>query len=86
MQKISTAMIRGSSRIFASPERDKFRQRLWLAGLLLYGLVAGIDFAHHLIGDLPTGDQIIEFSEVAVAFSAALFWPIDVVAMSLLAV
>jgi len=53
---------------------------------LLYGLVAGIDFAHHLIGDLRTGDQIIEFSEVAVAFSAALFWPIDVIAMSLLAV
>jgi hypothetical protein len=61
------------------------RQRLWLAGLLLYGLAAGIDFAHHLIGDLRTGDQMIEFSEVAVAFSAALFWPVDVAAMSLLA-
>ena len=86
MQKISTAMIRGSSRIFASPERNTIGQRLWLAGLLLYGLGTGIDFAYHLIGDLRTGDQMIEFSEVAVAFSAALFWPIDVIAMSLLAV
>jgi hypothetical protein len=53
--------------------------------IVLYGLAAGIDFAYHLIGDLRTRDEIIEFSEVAVAFSAALFWPIDVIAMSLLA-
>jgi hypothetical protein len=86
LQKISTAMIHGNSRIFASRERSLIRHRLWLAGLLLYGLAAGIDFADHLIDDLRTGDQIIEFSDVAVAFSAALFWPLDVIAMSLLAV
>jgi len=61
------------------------RQRAWLAGLLLYGLGAGIDFAYHLVNDLRTGDQAIEFSEVAVALSAALFWPVDVIAMTLLA-
>jgi hypothetical protein len=61
------------------------RNRAWLAGLLLYGLGAGVDFAYHLLNDLRTGDQAIEFSEVAVAFSAALFWPVDVVTKTLLA-
>jgi hypothetical protein len=56
-----------------------------LAVLLLYGLAAGADFAYHLVEDLHTGNQAIEVSEVAVAFSAALFWPIDLIAMSLLA-
>jgi hypothetical protein len=61
------------------------RHRAWLVGLLLYGLVAGIDFAYHLNGDLRSGDETIQISEVAVAFSAGLFWPIDVVAIALLA-
>ena len=60
------------------------RRRAWLIGLLLYGLGAGIDFAYHLIDDLR-GDGAIEFSDVAVAFSAGLFWPVDMVAMTLLA-
>jgi hypothetical protein len=41
--------------------------------------------AYHLIEDLRTGDEKIEFSEVAVAFSAGLFWPVDIIAMALLA-
>ena len=61
------------------------RRRVWLAGLSFYGLAAGADLAYHLIDDLYTGDQVIAFSEVAVAFSAALFWPVDIVAMALLA-
>ena len=61
------------------------RRRAWLIALLLYGLGAGIDFANHLIDDLRSGDEAIEFSEVAVAFSAGLFWPVDIVAMALLA-
>jgi hypothetical protein len=61
------------------------RRRAWLVGLCLYGLGAGIDLAYHLIDDLRSGNQTIEFSEFAVAFSAALFWPIDIVAMALLA-
>jgi hypothetical protein len=56
-----------------------------LAALLLYGLAAGGDFAYHLIDDLRTGNQAIEVSEVAVGFSAALFWPVDLIAMALLA-
>jgi hypothetical protein len=61
------------------------RRPAWLIGLLLYALGAGIDFAHHLIDALRSGDEVIEFSDVAVAFSAALFWPIDIVATALLA-
>lgn len=61
------------------------RSRAWLVALLLYALGAGADFAYHLIDDLRSGDEAIEFSEVAVAFSAGLFWPIDLVAMALLA-
>jgi hypothetical protein len=52
---------------------------------VLYGLAAGGDFAYHLIEDLHTGNQAIEFSEIAVAFSAAVFWPVDLIAMVLLA-
>lgn len=52
--------------------------------LLLYGLGVGADFTYHLLDDLRTGDRVIEASEVAVAFSAALFWPVDLVAMALL--
>jgi hypothetical protein len=61
------------------------RRRVWLVGLLLYGFGAGVDFAYHLFDDLRTGDQAIEFSEVAVAFSGALFWPIDLITITLLA-
>jgi hypothetical protein len=77
--------IRGNSRMFGFSDRNMIRRRVWLAGLLLYGLGAGVDFACHLLNDLRTGDQAIEFSEVAIAFSAALFWPVDVIAMTLLA-
>lgn len=58
---------------------------MWLAALVLYGVAAGGDFAYHLIEDLHTGNQAIEFSEVLVAFSAAVFWPVDLIAMALLA-
>ena len=61
------------------------RRRAWLVGLCLYALGIAADLAYQLIEDLRSGDQVIEFSELAVAFSAALFWPIDIVAMALLA-
>jgi len=61
------------------------RHRVWLIALLFYALGAGIDFAYHLVDDLRSGDETIEYSEVAVAFSAGLFWPVDIVAMALLA-
>lgn len=61
------------------------RRRAWLVALSLYALGIATDLTHHLIDDRHTGDAAIEFSEIAVAFSAALFWPIDIVAMALLA-
>jgi hypothetical protein len=78
-------MIRGSSKTSALSEEPNAHRRAWLIALLLYGLVAGGDFIYHLTGYLHTGDRVIEYSEVAVAFSAALFWPVDFVAMALLA-
>jgi hypothetical protein len=78
-------MIRGSSRTSASSEGSDGYRWAWLVALILYALAAGGDFTYHLIDDLRTGNQAIEFSEIAVAFSAALFWPADLVAMALLA-
>jgi hypothetical protein len=56
-----------------------------LAALVFYALTASGDFAYHLIEDLHTGNERIEVSEIAVAFSAAVFWPVDLIAMALLA-
>ncbi|MBV9198191.1 MAG: hypothetical protein JO320_12745 [Alphaproteobacteria bacterium] len=78
-------MIRGSSRTLESSKTRGKYQPAWLAALLLYGLAASGDFAFHLVENLRTGNEAIEVSEVAVAFSAALFWPVDLIAMSLLA-
>ena len=58
--------------------------RIWLIGLCVYALVACVDFAYHFGHDVRRADQTIQFSEIPVAFSAALFWPVDVVARSLL--
>jgi hypothetical protein len=59
-------------------------RRVWLIGLWLYALVASVDFAYHLAYP-PGGDRPISYSEIPVAFSAALFWPVDIVAIALLA-
>ena len=77
-------MIRGSSRTSASADAPLAHRWAWLAALVLYGFAAAGDFAYHLVEDLHTGNDAIEVSEVAVAFSAALFWPADLIAMSLL--
>jgi hypothetical protein len=58
----------------------------WLVALSLYALGAGVDVACHLADNLRNGNHEIEFSEVAVAFSAGLFWPVDIVAAALLRV
>jgi hypothetical protein len=78
-------MTPGSSRTSAPTDPSLAHRSAWLAALLLYGFAAAGDFAYHLVEDLRTGNEAIEASEVAVAFSAALFWPADLVAMSLLA-
>ena len=78
-------MIRGSSRISASSDPPGWHRSAWLAALLFYALAASGDFAYHLIEDVRTGNDAIEFSDIAVAFSAAVFWPVDLIAMVLLA-
>jgi hypothetical protein len=60
-------------------------RRIWLIGLCLYGVAACVDFAYHLTYGSRSVDRPIRYSEIPVAFSAALFWPVDIVAMALLA-
>jgi hypothetical protein len=78
-------MIRGSSRTSESADPLSGHRSAWLAALVFYALAAGGDFAYHLIEDLHTGNERIEVPEIAVAFSAAVFWPVDLIAMALLA-
>jgi len=59
-------------------------RRAWLIGLCLYGAAACGDFAYHLIADVRSADRTIKYAELPVAYSAALFWPVDIVAMALL--
>jgi hypothetical protein len=59
-------------------------RRAWLIGLWLYGLAVCVDFAYHLIADVGSADQTSKYAEIPVAYSAALFWPVDIVAMALL--
>jgi hypothetical protein len=58
-------------------------RRAWCIGLCLYGLAACVDFAYHLIADVGSAHRTINFAELPVAYSAALFWPVDIVAMVL---
>jgi hypothetical protein len=59
-------------------------QRAWLIGLCLYCLAGCVDFAYHLIANGRSADWTINYAELPVAYSAALFWPVDIVAMALL--
>jgi hypothetical protein len=77
-------MIRGSSKTSASSEAPSGRRALSLAVLVFYGLAAAGDFAYHMIEARHGGNQAVELFELPVAFSAALFWPLDLVAMALL--
>ena len=60
-------------------------RRAWLIGLSLYGAVACVDFAYHLIYEVYSSDRGIRYSQLPVAYAAALFWPVDIVARALLA-
>ena len=77
-------MIRGSSRTSESSNDRGGRRSVWLTALLFYSLAAGGDFAYHL-SNLRSGNRATEASQIPVAFSAALFWPVDLIAMWLLA-
>ena len=77
-------MTRGSSRTSESSDPLGRHRAAWLAALVVYALAGGGDFAYHLIEDVRTGNDSIEVSDIAVAFSAAVFWPVDLIAMALL--
>jgi hypothetical protein len=59
-------------------------RRVFLIGLWLYGLAACVDFAHHVIVDFDRADRRFSYAELPIAYSAALFWPVDIVATALL--
>jgi hypothetical protein len=59
-------------------------RRVWLAALILYGAAALADFGLHLSADSWAGRDWHDAPHLAVAFSASLFWPVDLVAEYLL--
>ena len=61
------------------------RRRLWLAALCLYGAAAVGDAAVHLAAHPGPIGEVLSPANLAVAISAGLFWPLDLVARALLA-
>jgi hypothetical protein len=59
-------------------------RRLWLIALCLYAAAAVIDIAAHLRADMRDGQSWHDPANLAVAFSAGLFWPADLIAALLL--
>jgi hypothetical protein len=59
-------------------------RRLWLVGLWLYAIAAAADIAVHLNADRRAGENWLSPANLAVAISASLFWPVDLVAQKLL--
>ena len=59
-------------------------RRLWLAALILYGVAALADFGVHLFADSRAGPDWHDAARLAVAFSASLFWPLELIAEYLL--
>ena len=59
-------------------------RRVWLVVLWLYALGAAADMAGHLGADRRAGGDWMRPANLAVAFSAGLFWPADLVARLLL--
>ena len=61
------------------------RRRLWLVGLWLFALAGAADAAVYLRGETLAGQGWWTPDNLAVAFSAGLFWPVDLIARLLLA-
>ncbi len=59
-------------------------RRVWLVVLWLYAIVAAADIAVHLREDTRAGQDWRAPDNLAVAVSAGLFWPVDLVAQVLL--
>jgi hypothetical protein len=60
-------------------------RRVWLAALCLYAILAAADVALHLNEDRLADQDWRAPDNLAVAISAGLFWPVDLVARQLLA-
>ena len=60
-------------------------RRAWLVVLWLYAIAVAGDFALHLNADAKAGESWFAPDNLAVAFAASLFWPLDGVAHLLLA-
>ena len=58
---------------------------MWLVALWLYALVAVADVAVHRSEDRRAGRDWLAPAHLAVAVSAGLFWPVDLVAQRLFA-
>jgi hypothetical protein len=57
---------------------------MWTIALCLYAFAALVDFAAHLQTDSRAGRDWHDPANLAVAFSAGLFWPADLVASLLI--
>ena len=66
-------------------ESAPMTRRVWLIVLTLYALAAIADVALHLGEHRRAGRDWLSPANLAVAVSAGLFWPIDLVAQVLLA-
>jgi hypothetical protein len=60
------------------------RKGVWLVVLCLYAVGVAADMAAHLMADVGAGQSWHDPANLAVAFSAALFWPADLIASLLL--
>jgi hypothetical protein len=59
------------------------RRRVWLFVLVLYAAAGIADGAYHLATP-PPGSHSTAAANLAVAFCAGLFWPIDIVVQPML--
>ena len=59
-------------------------RRIWLVGLLLYAILGAADAAIFLRHEARAGEDWRAPDNLAVAFSAGLFWPADLLARALL--
>jgi len=55
-------------------------RRVWLIALCLYAAAAVIDITAHLRADAQASRNWHDPASLAVAFSAGLFWPADLIA------
>jgi len=56
------------------------RRWVWLVVLCVYAAGAAADMAVHLAADVRAGESWHDPANLAVAFSAGLFWPADLIA------